>query len=456
MRAHRGSGPSGPVGSPLARTLAAVLVVAPLVLARGEGPSLRADRFTQPAAISASCPEPGTPPSGRLGAVAYIRAKALHVVDVAAPRSDRTLVPAGSGDRREIGSVRWSPDGRWIAFGRGEVVPAGGGATCLALGQRVRSWSWSPTADVLVGATSSGGVIAGGPGLPVRELLPPGWGESGVIPVIDPSGRFVAVSRVRVASGGLPAAGSLWIVDLSDGDARALRWSKGALPIVAGWSPDGRWVLWWNDEQFSGSVAADGIALRATSVDRATMRAIAPRVLVYPDFLSWCGGRLVVAAGGFRDVRSDKRLIAASPPSWRASELSRDPSLSWIWPACSPGGRWVAATAGAPPPPPYRFGRERRTIWLVALDGSERRQLLGASTYANELARWSSDGRSILFVHRSLGPQRRAYLFLATIDPASGTLLRTNGPVAALGRSAFFYYGYYPWSSRTDWYQPTP
>ena len=247
-------------------------------------------------------------------------------------------------------------------------------------------------------------------------------------------------------------------MDLSTGDAIELFHEREALPIVAGWSLDGSWILSWNDIQFSSSVAADGLELRATSFDGSTTSTIASRVLVHPDFLSWCGDRLVIAAGAFRDVRSGKRLVSASPPDWLASPLSQDPSRDWIWPSCSPDGRWVAATAAVPPPPQALFGRERRTIWLVASDGSDRHQLLnGSDTFANDFARWSRDGSSILFIRRTLSAVPTAALFLATVDPSSGALLDVRGPIAHLGPIARTYesgYGYDAWSAETDWFQP--
>jgi hypothetical protein len=215
--------------------------------------------------------------------------------------------------------------------------------------------------------------------------------------------------------------------------------------------------LWWNEILFSSSIAVDGL-VRATSIDGATTKTITT-TLVYRDFLSWCGDRLVVAAGGFRDVRSGKRLIEASAPDWRATDLSRDPSRDWIWPSCSPDGRWVATAAGVPPPPQELFGREMREIWLLSSDGSRRHPLLGSSNaYANDVAFWSRDGRSLLFVHRRFGATPQAFLFFATIDPRTGRLLSKDSPIAYLGRTRAYEagYGYYSWTERTDWYQPSP
>src|SRR5207253_10802569 len=93
-------------------------------------------------------------PARGLGSVAYLRAGALHVADLSTCR-DRVLV-------RDAGPpVRWSPDGRWIAFGDGRMVRAAGGAARRPLGTAMASWAWSPTGD-FAGVTRAGGVLAGG------------------------------------------------------------------------------------------------------------------------------------------------------------------------------------------------------------------------------------------------------------------------------------------------------
>lgn len=448
LRAPRVVRRSGRQGRVRAAALALGLMLA------AAGPVLLAEAFPQRAAAPGAsvCGTAPAPLLGPLGAVAFVRGDELLVVDLTTG-VERTLA-SGEAVTTGSASVRWSADGRWIAFGAGYVVAAAGGAPCRPLGRTITSGRWSPTSNDLVGVTHSGGLVIGGPELPTRTLLPSGWGVLGD-PAFDPSGTLVAVSRTRRRS---PSRASLWTIDVSDGRARPLLRTREALPIVEGWSPDSRWVLWWWDGFFSSSLAADGLALRATSVGGEPTLTLSNRVLVHPDFLTWCGDRLVIAVGGFRDVRTGKKLFTVSLPGGTASALSRDSSRSWIWPACSPDGRWVAATAGVAPIPGGPFGKERRTLWLLPTTGSEARRLLVPSSgFANDFARWSSDGRSLLFVRRSLGARPTASLFLARIDPVTGELLSVDGPVADLGPTAEGYtagYGYYLWFQRTDWFQP--
>ena len=94
---------------------------------------------------------------------------------------ERTLVQTGAAL-----PVRFSHDGRWIAFGEGTIVRAAGGGVQSPLG-RVRAWQWSPTTNVLAGVTAGGGVGLGGPAEPPRMLLPDGT-EAGHV-AFSPNGR---------------------------------------------------------------------------------------------------------------------------------------------------------------------------------------------------------------------------------------------------------------------------
>ncbi len=394
--------------------------------------------------------------TGPLGAVAYVRGDELHVVDLAT-RRDRVLVAKG-GSQLADGPVRWSPDGRWIAYGNAIVVPAGGGFPCRPLGGDVVSWTWSPTSEVMAGMTHKGGLVVGGPGMSLRQLRPSGWGAPGFRLVFDPTGRFLAVGRFLYGPGSGVKDEGVWVLDVQSGQAREIyRTPKGqdATPIVEGWSPEGRWVLFWSDPLESSSLAQDGLQLEAVSASGGPAVEIAKPVLTYDDFLSWCGDRLVVAVGGYRDVTQGKGLVVASPPDWQPTDLSKDNALSWIWPACSPDGQWVAATAGHPLTGNMRYGSEYRTIWLLSTSGSTRADLVGTGRgrWANEFSRWSADGRSILFVRRVVGFGKPASLYLARLDPLTGRLLSVDGPIADLGGS-HTYYGYYAWSLLTDWLRP--
>lgn len=167
-------------------------------------------------------------------------------------------------------------------------------------------------------------------------------------------------------------------------------------------------------------------------------------MLAYDDFLSWCGGRLVFAEGSDRYTTRGKRLLVASPPAWQAGDLSRDATLSWVSPACSPDGRLVAASAGRNYVEP-RFGRESRSIWLLSPDGSTRRRLTTSPSTAtsDEAPRFSRDGAVVLFWRtRADG---RGDLYGVRADNG-----RRYGPLAYAGPTGN-YYGRYSWRDTSDW-----
>ncbi len=375
--------------------------------------------------------------ASELGSVAYVRSGALHIVDVGTC-VDQVLVPSGARP-----PVAFSPSGGWIAFGSGSVVPAAGGTVVRSLGGPAVSWEWSPAADLLGGVTPEGGLVVGGPHRPPRDLYPDGSAVVGFR--FSPTGRGVAVD---VAGESIEVAS---VASASGHTAYRIPPDQPAELQVAGWSPDGRWILFWRNAGRSASAASDGLPLEAVPAEGGDAVEVAGSMLLYPDFLTSCGDTLVAAVGADRYVTAGKALVGLGPPGWKAVDLLADPSRSWFWPACSPDGTWVAATATRNAEE-RRFGVADRTIWLLAADGSSRRRLVGADgdDVADEAPRWSRDGRWVLFVQRERRPNAAGTLELARVD---GTHAAVTGPVATLPAEVG-YYGHYGWLAASDWYQP--
>ncbi len=386
---------------------------------------------------------------GAAGSFAFVRGDTLQLLDFDSC-SERTLVSRGAAP-----PVRFSPDGRFVAFGRGEVVPVGGGPILRPLGSRTeswqRSWSWGYS-GLIAGITHSGGVLVASVEDPSYEphlLVPDGFGARTI--AFGPSGEFLAVSRPLSPFGAGRAEQEIWVVTLATGARRRLlhvpRRELGP-PEVLGWSPDSRYVLFWLDAQNSASLEADGFPLEAIPARGGRPRAVVPFILGYDDYRTWCGSTLVVAAGGDRVSTHGKSIVAATPPRWMRRDLSRDRPRSWISPACSPDGAWVAAAAGPDTGLNESFVRPWRSIWLLAADGSTRRRLTEPPRgMTDESPRWSRDGHSVLFVRTRSKTPFRGSLYLVRLD---GSLA---GPIAQLGTSPP-YYGDYGWAVGTDWFQP--
>lgn len=389
---------------------------------------------TSPASPS---PRPGCATAGlagatRLGSVAWVRDGALDLIDLDTCE-ERTLVQDGAAP-----PVRFSPDGAWIAFGNGTIVPAAGGATQSPLGE-LTDWQWSPRSDVLAGVSAGGGVLLGGPTMGQKVLLPDGSGAGHV--AFSPSGRSVAIDvdgdRVQVlqTSGGRATT----VYRVTPGTT--------APPRVIGWSPDGRWVLF-----FSRFPNRTGIPLNAAPTVGGAWANVFDPVLPYPDLVARCGKRLVLSGGAMKEPSQGNQILLSGPPRWRFANLSNDFTRSWLWPACSPDGRWIVSTATpnrAVTPP----GRGVRSLWLLSTDGKDRARLTDQSEAAHELPRWSADGRFVLVVRRGLAPDSPGVLLLLRIDPSSGKAKRIPGVVARLG-PAPGERGHPDWSQISDWYRP--
>jgi len=381
-------------------------------------------------AASGTCPG-----DSALGSFAFVRGGALLVVDLATCR-ERTLVARGAT------AVTWSPDGRFLADGD-RIVAASSGASSRPLGH-VES-TWAPASDLLAGVTPGGGVIVGGPGMRTRHLLPDCWGALGIL--WTPQGDALGVVRTRSKSRRNPYPEELWLAPLS-GKARFVTGPIAVpyAPELASFSPDGRWLLWWPLYDDANSANADGVPLNATKVSAGRTIRVLPRMLHSGDFSSWCGSRLVVAAGQDRYTTHGKRLVVATAPGWQPLELSDDPGRSWVWPACSPDGRTVVASAGRNWVE-TRIGHEQRSLWLVPLDGGPRKRLTSAPLgRTDERPQWSRDGKWILFVRRGT---------LARDGTVRGALYawhdgRVLGPIVDLATTAD-YYGHDGWAGQTAW-----
>ncbi len=380
-----------------------------------------------------ACPTARLPDAARLGDVAWVTAGSLLVIDLGTCRQT-VLVGAGAAP-----PVRFSPDGRWLAFADGRVVPSTGGTVLQPFGSAVKSWEWSPTADDLAGITETGGVLIAGPDRARKALLPEGSGVGHL--AFSPDGHSLAVDRARRG---------VQVLDVATGRARTVSPEPDPtrVPEVAGWSPDGRWILYWR-----GPVGSDGGPLDAVPSTGGPWVNMFDPVLPYRDFVSRCGSGIALSAGAGPDVSVGKQIVLTGPPGWAFHDLTDDFSRSWIWPSCSPDGRWVAMTDSYNQPESANH-TVPRALWLLASDGSSRRLLVPGTHGALEFPRWSSDGTVILVVRRSGSKWSSAgNLLLVRVNPTSGNLVKLVGPVADLG-SAPGPGGHQEWSEISDWYRP--
>jgi hypothetical protein len=200
---------------------------------------------------------------------------------------------------------------------------------------------------------------------------------------------------------------------------------------LLGLSGDGRWVFFTIDPGSSSSIAADGLTLRVVGAGGGRVHELGP-MLVYPDYLAWCGGRLVFTGGRDRIATDAKRLLVAGPPAWRPRPLWRAPGRTFGSLACAPDGRSVAVLSQRSSTDAGFFDA-RWQLWRVGLDGSHALLDRAPAGFADESPSWSA--RGLAFVRERKG---------------RGTLwLLARGAAARLGYSPGFY-GHHDW--QVEWH----
>jgi hypothetical protein len=200
--------------------------------------------------------------------------------------------------------------------------------------------------------------------------------------------------------------------------------------VLLGWSGDARWIFFTIDPGGSGSIMADGLTLQVVSVNGGAAHRLAP-MLAYPDYLAWCGGRLVFSAGIDRVAVHDKQLDVASPPDWRVRPLVRSPGRSFGSLVCAPNGRSVVVQSQASSTDADFFGTHW-SLWRVGLDGSTARLTSPPAHHADESPDFHA---GVLYFVRSERGRGELYALRGT---------RLLGPLLSLGYSAG-YYGHRAW-----------
>ena len=267
---------------------------------------------------------------------------------------------------------------------------------------------------------------------------------SSSLPLRSPDGDLAAT--IKATGSGRAAKQTIWIADdrahrnrpvfseteyyeqIGPGD------TPGPIELLR-FSTDDQWIFFTIDPGGSSSIAADGLVLRVVSTAGGRVHNLGV-ALAYPDYLAWCGGRLVYIGGSDRVAIHAKRLLVAAPPSWLPRALWRDRSRSFASPSCAPGEDAVAVLSQRSSVDANFFATRWR-LWRIDLGGSRKLLDTPPTGWADEAPQWSRDGRSLLFVR-----ERNGY--------GQVMLLRDGqlyGPLAKVGYS-LGYYGHHDWRLR--------
>ncbi|MGH2893541.1 MAG: hypothetical protein ACRDPM_09785, partial [Solirubrobacteraceae bacterium] len=363
---------------------------------------------------------------------------------------------------RLVGGKAWSPqfspDGRWLAYSRSApansgspvVVKAGGGTMRSPLGSGIQTWWWAPSGATLYGVNHRGQLLRARPGGHVRIVAGGARTFAGAAGAA-PDGREIATN----SSGCIPPGFALDTVAVGSGSQRTAVSRRTSLATFAVWSPDWRWLLYWARSMCSASLSADGWPLEAVPADGSHVpaRAVA-HMLLDPDFLTWCGGRLIAASTPSRETQLGSRLLATGPPAWHQRTIAPATRLSWVSPTCAPSGSVLAAAAG-PRTTDAGFGVQHRSIWLLSPSGAIVRRLTTAPAddLSDEAPRFSRDGRWILFVRSRVITHGSTAISQDTLElvraARGGPAVAV--PVATFTSNDFSFYDHFQWPSEIAW-----
>ena len=338
---------------------------------------------------------PNPPPPGPLqvdgaawrghGDLAFVSGGQLEVLSNDGSLTEVTGPTGGGSDS----TPAWSPNGQWLAFlhtgvSQGYDVPpatlwlveAGASDATEVTTSGVGTFAWSPVTSVLAFTeampNSSAAVsvdesvwleqpgsaptpLSVGTGLGVDDIA---WSPDGSDLAFDdavggqpPTGTTPAVRPV----------GRIGVVPVVGGGAQTVYQLTGAGLRVAGWWPQGGGLLFWEDPDFSASIAADGLTLYSLPTGSTQPAALA-RSLVGPSWWapSPVGNVIAVVAGAGREIWTNGRNVQLCTLSSATCQAVPIPAGSvGLTPSWTASGDVVFATASASPP----YGSSGRALY---------------------------------------------------------------------------------------------
>jgi dipeptidyl aminopeptidase/acylaminoacyl peptidase len=372
---------------------------------------------------------------------------------------------------------RWSPSGEYLAFIKLEAKDAAsnnGGTLWLvrsATGdirkvsdRRVTAFEWAPDSDRFVYVVDAVEVcIADAFGGNVRTVFEAQREGKIRQTVWNPDGRSIALLYARSTGAlkpGWPWEESITVIALSGGDvvdwirfkstfdAAQEQYRPGSTNI-ARWYRGG--ILFWQGEIQSASLAADMAHLYLLSRPGAA-RHLLDGMLMYRDFIapSPSGEEIAIADGAGREVWTGKRIVLIAGGR---KQVVTPSAVSAISPSWAPDGAYLAycaAPAGDPGGSADYKRREaaalaQRRIWIVKANGSEPRRLTAEPSMREEFPLWSSDGSRVLFLRMNSGGG--VSICVAGLNRTASEIV----PALLLGSDADGYYGYVDWGRYLDW-----
>ncbi len=342
-----------------------------------------------------------------------------------------------------VSQPAWSPSGRWLAYhvpGLRTIVvvrtddPA---SEPLALDSLIpngplRAFAWSPRDDVLAVAPDNGGLYLYQPGAAATQVPE----SEGLVTSFAWAPDGLAIAFVRQRQPFTPEATLDLVLVSLERPATTVLSSFAASEAsirLAGWSPDGRWLLYWEFPLASASLAMDGVPLRALDVTAPGKPVTIATMLAEPSALAWGkdGQTLWLIAGSDRIHWSPERqLLRCRVGTWDCQPMDLGDASVPVALAASPDGARLALVTARSHEGAFSSDSElaewvaSRRLVLLALDTEPPVPIdvpaaLRSATETGVLdVQWASGETLVVLVQSPEGGQPR----IVWLDVGSGTM----------------------------------
>ena len=271
-----------------------------------------------------------------------------------------------------------------------------------------------------------------------------------------PAGGLIAIERQTQTPGRYLVSTELAIRDRSNGPDRTV-YRAPVMFYWSGWSPDGRYVLIWEVDFFSGSVDMDGRPLIVIDA-RTGMRFDLGRTLLHGT-TAWSPPHTLAFAAGFgREVSQEKTLRLWAPETGiRDVSPIGTAALAPVWSASGQSLYFVSGPAGEYDPLPFFTGHAigDRRISVYDLASGTTRTLAHEPGYVEEGVRPSRDGSRLLVLRRRTVEATSVPAISIRDTPLEVWLTDSQGArgtaLVRIANVGFGYYGWYPGPSEWDW-----
>ena len=354
---------------------------------------------------------------GAMGYLGYVNEGDVYVIDIAQGSTSR-VTRTGGASRPKV-----SPGGQFVAFSRNNTLVIahtdGSAEYQVPNGSRPETARWSFYNAALVYTTADGALMTYDPRVGengARQIDPPGSGV-GTTAVWAASGARIAFERRRPVRDGYSREG-IWVVDTTTRNpvASPVYMTAGSTGLrLCCWTGNDQFILFWQVPLSEDAPGAVGRLLIAAASSSEPVELTASSLMLRA--LVGAGGTGAVTPmidGGEKPWTSRKKLVITEPTSAPNGQfqvkrvvLEASEQLSPGAPALPLNGTTIAYSVG---PSLASAGNDvsrslaNRRIWVVGLDGKQKRSLLPEATVpqgvSDDQPEWARDAKTIVYARR--------------------------------------------------------